>query len=108
MLLRNRSKMTSSGYSSSSTSSSSAAAPSLVNGSRGKIISFSESIKLPGQMVPTVRFDNGQTVTVGHVDFSYSLPGLGTIIRSQIPLKLAWFFIFSFQFAVQYCELVFY
>jgi hypothetical protein len=61
-----------------------------VNGSRGKIIAFSESVGMPGMLVPTVRFDNGVTITVGHAEFTYRINGLGSIARSQIPLKLAW------------------
>ena len=44
-----------------------------------------------GLFVPTVRFDNGLVVTVGQVDFDYKISGLGTVVRRQIPLKLAWY-----------------
>lgn len=42
-------------------------------------------------VVPTVRFDNGLTTTIGPVEYSYKGPGGdGELIRQQIPLKLAW------------------
>lgn len=84
MLLRNRSKMTHTGYVRSN-------GLSLVNGSRGKIVAFSESAIRPGTMVPTVEFDNGLVTTIGPVDYTYKMPnGEGELIRSQVPLKLAW------------------
>ncbi len=84
MLLRNRSRMTYGGVMKYT-------GPSLVNGSRGKIIGFSESIVRPGSMVPTVLFDNGLVTTIGPVEYEYKSPdGEGIIVRSQIPLKLAW------------------
>mmetsp|Transcript_16852 Transcript_16852/g.37415 ORF Transcript_16852/g.37415 Transcript_16852/m.37415 type:complete len:625 (+) Transcript_16852:202-2076(+) len=65
--------------------------PSLVNGSRGKVIGFSESVQCPGMQVPTVQFDNGLTTTIGPVEYFYRAPGGdGEIIRYQVPLKLAW------------------
>lgn len=66
-----------------------AGASSLVNGSRGKILSF---IQTEGaQPRPYVQFDNGQCLAVSPVEFEYGIPSMkGTIIRSQIPLKLAW------------------
>lgn len=84
MLLRNRSRMTYGGAIKQT-------GASLVNGSRGKIIGFSESVVKPGVLVPTVLFDNGMIVTIGPVDYSYRIPGTeGHLIRQQIPLKLAW------------------
>lgn len=84
MLLRNRSRMTYGGVIKQT-------GPSLVNGSRGKIVGFSESVLKPGFLVPTVLFDNGMVVTIGPVEYSYKIPGLeGEIVRQQIPLKLAW------------------
>jgi ATP-dependent DNA helicase PIF1 len=84
MLLRNRSRMTFGGAIKQT-------GPSLVNGSRGKIIGFSESVVKPGVLVPTVLFDNGMIVTIGPVDYTYKIPGAdGEIVRQQIPLKLAW------------------
>ena len=84
MLLRNRSRMTFGG-------AIKYTGPSLVNGSRGKIIAFSESILKPGLLLPTVQFDNGLVTTIGPVEYEYKSPSdNGTIVRSQIPLKLAW------------------
>lgn len=86
MLLRNRSKGQFGGFTAAQSSG-----PSLVNGSRGKVIGFSESILRPGMTVPTVQFDNGVTTTIGPVEYSYKGPGGdGEIVRQQIPLKLAW------------------
>ncbi len=63
----------------------------LVNGSRGQVVGFSESVVRPGQLIPTVRFDNGLTTAIGPVNFTLKGPGGdGCIVRSQIPLKLAW------------------
>lgn len=88
MLLRNRSRMTYGG-------AIQATGPSLVNGSRGKVVGFSESVVHSGVMVPTVAFDNGMIVTIGPVEYSYSGPGGdGKLIRYQIPLKLAWYVAF--------------
>lgn len=84
MLLRNRSRMTYGGVVKYT-------GPSLVNGSRGKIVGFTESIVRPGSMVPTVLFDNGLVTTIGPVEYEYKSPdGDGIIVRMQIPLKLAW------------------
>eukprot|EP00981_Chlorochromonas_danica_P000606 scaffold139_cov260-Ochromonas_danica.AAC.3 len=84
MLLRNRSRRTFGGV----------VKPlglSLVNGSRGKIVSFSESIQRPGLMIPTVLFDNGMRTSIGPVEYEYHIPGIeGSIVRYQVPLKLAW------------------
>jgi ATP-dependent DNA helicase PIF1 len=88
MLLRNRSKMTFGGYKLDAAALNS---NSLVNGSRGKIVSFSESVLRPGTFLPLVAFDNGLRVTIGPVDYVYNGPnGDGEIVRQQIPLKLAW------------------
>lgn len=93
MLLRNRSRMTYGG-------AIQATGPSLVNGSRGKIVAFSESVLHPGMMLPTIMFDNGMTVTIGPVEYEYKGPqGDGKIIRQQVPLKLAWY-------AYVYCSLL--
>lgn len=63
----------------------------LANGSRGKIIAFTQSALRPGVKVPTVLFDNGVVSTVGPVDYVLNANGGdGVIVRSQIPLKLAW------------------
>lgn len=83
MLLRNRSRGTYTGQ-------VRLTGPSLVNGSRGKVIGFSESVIRPGTLVPTVQFDNGMITTIGPVEYSVKVPHNGELIRSQIPLKLAW------------------
>jgi hypothetical protein len=84
MLLRNRSRMTFGGQ-------IRLTGPSLVNGSRGKVIGFTESVQRPGMMVPTVEFDNGMVTTIGPVEFTTKTSdGEGEIVRSQVPLKLAW------------------
>lgn len=85
MLLRNRSRMTYGG-------TIKATGPSLVNGSRGRIIGFTESVARPGMMVPTVQFDNGMITTIGPVEYIYKGPGGdGELVRYQVPLKLAWY-----------------
>ena len=62
----------------------------LVNGSRGVIVRFIKSSD-GGSPVPVVRFDNGQTIAVGYVEWKKVGPGGdGFIVRSQLPLKLAW------------------
>lgn len=116
MLLRNRSKGQYGG---------SVLGPSLVNGSRGKILALVESVLKPGKnnpyvvvrtvllfspcllsfrvslfrsfarhtglILPSVRFDNGVTATIGPVEYIYKGPGGdGEIVRFQVPLKLAW------------------
>lgn len=84
MLLRNRCK---SNYASGGKISS----VGLVNGSRGKIIDFVESVVQEGMLVPLVQFDNGLVTTIGTVSFSFKGPnGDGELVRSQVPLKLAW------------------
>ncbi len=66
-------------------------APPLVNGSRGKVVGFSESSLRPGHIIPTVQFDNGVTTSVGPVDYECKgTGGDGVLVRQQIPLKLAW------------------
>jgi hypothetical protein len=63
----------------------------LVNGSRGKVIAFTDSARNPGLKVPTVLFDNGVVATIGPMEYSMKGPaGDGEILRYQIPLKLAW------------------
>lgn len=83
MLLRNRSRGTYSGQ-------IRLTGPSLVNGSRGKIIGFTESILHPGKRIPMVEFDNGMVTAIGPVDYSIRVPHNGELIRTQVPLKLAW------------------
>jgi ATP-dependent DNA helicase PIF1 len=84
----------------------------LVNGSRGKIVDFTDVLpedgiteswapyELPGykgtMKYPVVEFidsKNTQNVVqkvVGPLNFTSRLAGIGECIRSQIPLKLAW------------------
>lgn len=84
MLLRNRSRMTYGGTIKST-------GPSLVNGSRGRVVGFTESVARPGMMIPTVQFDNGLTTTIGPVEYIFKGPGGdGELVRYQVPLKLAW------------------
>ena len=59
-----------------------------------------------GLFVPTVRFDNGLVVTVGQVDFDYKISGLGTVVRRQIPLKLAWYVVNDFCLRFKHCMYV--
>ena len=41
--------------------------------------------------VPIVEFDNGLVTIIGPVDYEHIGPnGDGILIRSQVPLKLAW------------------
>lgn len=71
-------------------SSSSKARKPLVNGSRGIVIGYVQSVK-SFELIPKVRFDDGQVVVVGKVDHEVQGPeGEGLLVRSQIPLKLAW------------------
>ena len=71
-------------------SSSSKARKPLVNGSRGVVIGYVQSVK-GFELIPKVRFDDGQVVVVGKVDHEVQGPeGEGLLVRSQIPLKLAW------------------
>jgi ATP-dependent DNA helicase PIF1 len=82
MLLRNRLDRAPGGSMQSS---------SLVNGSRGQVVGFSESILAKGMMVPTVQFDNGLVATIGPVEYVYKIPNSdGVIVRFQVPIKLAW------------------
>lgn len=62
----------------------------LVNGSRGIVTGFVKSA-VDDVLVPTVRFDNGKTIVIGKVEYVVTSPdGDCAIIRSQVPLKLAW------------------
>lgn len=64
----------------------------LANGSRGVVISFAAGSG--GQMIPTVRFDNGVLTEVPAVEHLLEEPagkkGVGLLARKQVPLKLAW------------------
>ena len=80
--------------------------PELANGSRGIVIGFdmmssSSSSGSPGAaassedaaMVPIVRFDNGKVLAVHPAEHTYQEVGkkaTGSLVRRQIPLKLAW------------------
>lgn len=84
MLLRNRATLA---YSSSAKTSP----LSLVNGSRGKVVDIIPSALNPSLKVPVVLFDNGLRTVIGPTDFNYHIPGVeGAIVRTQLPLKLAW------------------
>ena len=84
MLLRNRSN-------NPDDSSSAGRSLGLVNGSRGVITGFVRSSSASGGLVPRVCFDNGQEVIVGPAEYFSSGPGGdGQLVRSQVPLKLAW------------------
>lgn len=62
----------------------------LVNGSRGVVVGFTGS-KQDGGLIPLVRFDCGKVIAVGRTEYEIFDPeGGGCIVRSQIPLKLAW------------------
>ena len=64
---------------------------SVMNGSRGIIVGFAESLNGPG-LVPRVKFDNGENLLIGPVEFKLKGPGGdGLMIRMQVPLKLAWY-----------------
>ena len=82
----------------------------LVNGSRGVTIGFTDkfhdfdmdaaaaellddsdvSMKTTGPIYPVVSFRNGRTIIVGPARFDSRIVGLGTCVRSAVPLKLAW------------------
>lgn len=71
-------------------SSSSKARKPLVNGSRGVVIGYVQSVK-GNELIPKVRFDDGQVMAIGKVEHEVAGPeGEGLLVRSQIPLKLAW------------------
>ena len=44
----------------------------------------------PSSQVPVVRFMHGREVPMGPATFSAELAGVGSCMRTQIPLKLAW------------------
>ena len=62
------------------------ASKDLVNGSRGVVVRFANEI------LPVVRFDNGLEVLIAPVEWKIKEQGGGDgiLVRSQIPLKLAW------------------
>ena len=61
-------------------------ARSLVNGSRGVVEGFDSG------GLPIVRFDNGRVERIGTAEAVRYNPdgGVGALVRTQIPLKLAW------------------
>ena len=62
----------------------------LVNGSRGRVVGFERSA-VSGDTIPKVRFDDGQVLAIGKVDFDVQSPeGDAALVRRQVPLKLAW------------------
>lgn len=63
----------------------------LVNGSRGVVVRFDEK-GTKQEMVPVVKFDTGLTIPVTPVEASRHNPdgGEGCLVRTQVPLKLAW------------------
>lgn len=69
----------------------------LVNGSRGKVIAFEDRSSDPMVQLPVVKFDDGQVQTIwpDFFKFGHRLSKGGkevhaTLIRAQVPLKLAW------------------
>lgn len=86
MLIRNRSK----GFDLFNSSTSSKKRLTLVNGSRGVVVAMVNST-VDDSLIPVVRFDNGLEVNVGKAEYSVTSPdGEATLIRHQVPLKLAW------------------
>jgi hypothetical protein len=64
----------------------------LVNGSRGIVVGFVASKKDESELIPMVRFDDGQLLAVGKIEHEIHSPdGKGLLIRNQVPLKLAWY-----------------
>ena len=57
----------------------------LVNGSRGRVVTFEAETGHP-----VVRFKNGREVTIKPEKFEKEVCGVGTCVREQIPLVLAW------------------
>lgn len=63
----------------------------VMNGSRGIVVGFVESASDAGVTLPKVRFDNGRTLPIAPVEYIINGPGGdGTMVRVQVPLKLAW------------------
>ena len=71
----------------------------LVNGSRGVVVRFEAGPRTG--IVPVVRFDNGKVTAIRPVEYEQidSLTGCH-IVRSQVPLKLAWYVRRSLHHAV--------
>jgi ATP-dependent DNA helicase PIF1 len=57
----------------------------LVNGCRGKVVGFTD-----GEKYPVVQFVNGIKKAIQPQTFESRLVGLGTCVRTAVPLKLAW------------------
>jgi ATP-dependent DNA helicase PIF1 len=77
------------------------AAKGLVNGSRGVVVGFEqraiagaskEAYGVPAgeYIVPSVRFSCGRVFPVLPHSVFQGVPGVGAIVRVQLPLKLAW------------------
>ena len=63
----------------------------LCNGSRGVVVDFVQSGKEACvQLLPVVRFVNGEEVTIEMMTYEHEVPGLGVCRRQQVPLRLAW------------------
>ena len=81
----------------------------LVNGSRGVVLGFANinakqksyeeledddyeilTENYSNRNLPVVRYLNGEQKVVPYEEFSQHIEGIGSCIRSQIPLKLAW------------------
>ena len=65
----------------------------LCNGSRGVVIGFKmceESAADGFPEIPVVRFMDGHVMAVQPMSFEHVMPGIGTCMRIQLPLRLAW------------------
>jgi ATP-dependent DNA helicase PIF1 len=66
---------------------------SLVNGSRGVVIGFERNGSGESAVVPVVRFDCGVVTKIAPVEavrYNPDAGGAGCLVRTQVPLKLAW------------------
>ena len=64
----------------------------LVNGSRGLVTAFrpTKNAKLGPMVVPDVKFDNGETVTIRPRMFTFTINSREERKSLQLPLNLAW------------------